>query len=114
MLPDTRLLNIPKSIAPSTCDVCSHFRFGLPLLVASTPPWGASPNGYVAPVLPASVINEVYGPTPGLPCNPQPSRTLKSENGPPCMNDSRFRFHDPEIPGNAAHLWPVANLDEPS
>src|SRR5512135_2730449 len=114
MLPDRRLWNMPKSIAPSTCDVCSHLRLGLPLLVASTPPCAWSPNGYVPSVLPARVINEVYGPTPGLPCSPHPSRTLKSENGVFCMNDSCFRFHDADSPGNAAHLCPTANLEEPS
>src|SRR6266513_5083682 len=100
-----------KSTAPSIWDVCSHLRFGLPLLVASTPLWATSPQAYVAPVLPASVINEVYGSTLGLPCSPQPTRTLRSENGPFRKNDSCDRCQDAERPGNAAHLCPWANRE---
>src|SRR5579859_1175418 len=103
-----------KSTAPSICDVCSHFRFGLPLLVASTPPCGVSPQGYVASVLPASVISEVYGSTLGLPCNPQPTRSFRSENGRFLAKLSCDRCHEPETPGKAAHLWPTAKRDEPS
>src|SRR5436189_4919447 len=50
----------------------------------------------------------------GLPWRPQPRRTRNSENGPPCMNPSCFRFHEPDSPGNRAHLCPAANRDEPS
>src|SRR6266446_3543897 len=113
-VPETRLLRTLKSTAPSICDVCSHLRFGLPLLVASTPPCAWSPQGYVASVLPASVMSDVYGATLGLPCSPQPTRSLRSENGPFCKNDSLDRCHDPERPGNAAHLCPAANREEPS
>src|SRR4029077_10131001 len=113
-VPEMRWFMILKSTAPSTWDVCSHLRSGLPLLVARTPPCAWSPQGYAAPVLPASVISDVYGSTLGLPCSPQPTRSLRSENGPFCKNDSLDRCHDPETPGNAAHLCPVANREEPS
>src|SRR5437764_15282486 len=113
-VPEIRLFIKLKSTAPSIWDVCSHLRSLLPLLDASTPPWATSPHGYAAPVLPASVISDVYGSTLGLPCRPQPSRSLRSLNGRPCANDSCERCHEAEMPGNAAHLWPWANREEPS
>src|SRR5690242_20671596 len=96
----------PKSIAASIWEVCSHLRLGFPLLVAYTPVAGLSPQGYAEPLSDFNVTNEVYGSTPGLPWRPQPRRTLKSENGPPCMKPSCFRFHDPDNAGKSAHLCP--------
>ena len=113
-VPEIRLFMRLKSTAPSIWDVCSHLRSGFPLLDASTPPCATSPQGYVASLLAFSVISDVYGSTLGLPCNPQPSRTLRSENGRLCANDSCDRCQEAETPGNAAHLWPVANREEPS
>src|SRR5437868_15325632 len=51
---------------------------------------------------------------PGLPCTPQPTRTRRSENGELRMKSSSLKCHDAERPGNNDHLWPTANLDEPS
>src|SRR5919198_580777 len=113
-VPEIRLFFKLKSTAPSIWDVCSHFRSLLPLLDASTPPCATSPKGYVASVLALSVISEVYGSTLGLPCNPQPMRSFRSENGRLCANDSCDRCHEAETPGNAAHLWPSANREDPS
>src|SRR6266516_1255186 len=109
MLPETRLFQRPKSIAPSICEVCSHLRFGFPLLVALTPPGGLSPHGYAALAPLSSVINEGYGSTLGLHWRPQPARRRSSENGTPCMNPSCFRFQEPDTAGKRAHLCPAAN-----
>src|SRR6266480_1174493 len=98
----------------SYCAVRSHLRSGLGFCLPATPVCGTSPHVYVPPPPAASSGKEEYAGIPGFPCTPQPRRRRKSENGELDMKFSSLMCQDAEMTGNLDHLWPAANLDEPS